>query len=1131
MRSFLVIGLGGSGGKTIRYLKQALREWLSEIGWTSGLPKGWQFIHIDTPENQDSPILPGSPDLLPPSEYVSLYRDRVPFPTVVDRLRRQGTNLDGWWVDPAYMNVPIAFGAGQYRAIGRIVGLSQQQRIVRELQAKITALRTADAIGELQQLRADAEEEASGVYEEHAEPVVMIVTSLAGGTGAGLFLDVADWLRAEGEGWLDNSFGVLYAADVFRELAAGAQAGVHPNSAAALAELLSGMYAGGRVEVAGEEREISRSGPAFPFLVGHANTRGVVFGDQTEVYRVMGRCLSAVMTDPKVQDDFVVYTSANWQNAAGTYGDEGGSEYMLMEPPHVGVLQGLGYAEVDLGVDRFKAYAERRITRDAVETLVDGHRLRTAGLERFEGLTPEAVAETLAADRLTGFLNSVEINQRGAGHEQILEAIALPLPERRRITGDLAVKVYNTVTENVGGKGRVDEWIEAVVEQAELLAPGENERYDGRLRERARVWTEGVTERLTRAIGEVAAEHGLQVARDLLGLVREEMALIADELEQERSEAESFASHVRSDVQAAFGELSGQLGSAHESVRAACSQAVETLVFQRMEEKSRFIARELLLDFDTAVVSPLIEAVRLGLGELRRKLEPADVEAAPVDGWPRHFPERDQAIPDDLIPGKTVALVIEPDSFAGLFDRLLTSTLGDEYEAEQQRWRAVRHHVVTGDFLAEGPPSDRRLAARVRSLVEVVDDWQPSEAILLGGEPDRPARFRLRTERDDLVLRARAWLRRDGTDFDDFLALGLRGYLQEPDSKVTSQEARTRERAFQRALEEAFEAAEPLVFVDPDRLARIHNRALNTHVVPGAIPLKNHRLEDWVGQFLETRLETQPAGTYDHLTQDDRVKRISIYSMLEGAMHPAVFRSLTEPIAHGYSDALSEGRMAGFWKWRRSRPLARSVPLPNPMVRALVRGWFIARFFGLLDVGVDGDRVLARLRDANGEVLESPPLVSHPGDSKPRQLGAFLETLALAVPFAADAGRPVEMLEIFSRLISFGRVAGATGSEMGELRELSPILEEWVGSGTVYGEKVSVLPRLEGRDPAHRATLLAELVGEVDADYARYAEEERQAGRITQDNSWLGAASLIHEELHRMALALEARASRTAPEF
>ncbi len=310
----------------------------------------------------------------------------------------------------------------------------------------------------------------------------MIVSSLAGGTGAGLFLDVADMLRAEGEQWLDNSFGILYAADVFQSLAAGAAGGSAPQ----LGRGPGRAAQRGVRRRAGRRRrrgagDLRRSGPAFSFLVGHANTSGVVFGDQTDVYRVMGRCLSAVMTDPQVQDDFVVYTAANWQNSAGTYGDSGGPMHMLMEPPYVGTLQGLGYAEVDLGVDRFKAYSERRIVRDAVDTLVNGHRLITEGLERYEGLTLNVIAQELAADRLTGFLNNVEINDRGQ-ERQVVEAIALPLRERQVITGSLAEEVYRSSVENVGAKGRIDEWLTAVVEEAELLAPGENERYDTRLR-------------------------------------------------------------------------------------------------------------------------------------------------------------------------------------------------------------------------------------------------------------------------------------------------------------------------------------------------------------------------------------------------------------------------------------------------------------------------------------------------------------------------------------------------------------------------------------------------------------------------------------------------------------------------
>src|SRR5690606_19426679 len=121
--------------------------------------------------------------------------------------------------------------------------------------------------------------------------------------------------------------------------------------------------------------------------------------------------------------------------------------------------------------------------------------------------------------------------------------------------------IYRAVTEMVGSKGRVEEWVDVIVEQAELLAPGENERYDRRLRERARVWTTEVTSRLMSETGEIAAEYGLQVARDLLTLVRREIGWVTDELEQERAEHESLAGYVRSNVQAAFGELTGQVGS------------------------------------------------------------------------------------------------------------------------------------------------------------------------------------------------------------------------------------------------------------------------------------------------------------------------------------------------------------------------------------------------------------------------------------------------------------------------------------------------------------------------------------------------------------------------------------------
>ena len=202
------------------------------------------------------------------------------------------------------------------------------------------------------------------------------------------------------------------------------------------------------------------------------------------------------------------------------------------------------------------------------------------------------------------------------------------------------------------------------------------------------------------------------------------------------------------------------------------------------------------------------------------------------------------------------------------------------------------------------------------------------------------------------------------------------------------------------------------------------------------------------------------------------------------------------------------------------------------MVRALIRGWFIARFLGLLDVDqADGTSVARFTRGPGGLSVESPPLVNVPGKNKPRQLGSFLETLALAIPYAADAGKAEEFLAIYAELIDVGRTSGTAGSEVGEFRELSPILEEWVSSATAFGQTVTVLPDLQRDESAERANALAELVLKVDRDYEKHADGEREGGRIGPENAWLGISDLIHEELHRMATALQARASQTTPEF
>jgi hypothetical protein len=48
LKPLLIIGLGGSGGKTIRAIKQVLHQNLEASGYSGGIPEAWQFLQIDT---------------------------------------------------------------------------------------------------------------------------------------------------------------------------------------------------------------------------------------------------------------------------------------------------------------------------------------------------------------------------------------------------------------------------------------------------------------------------------------------------------------------------------------------------------------------------------------------------------------------------------------------------------------------------------------------------------------------------------------------------------------------------------------------------------------------------------------------------------------------------------------------------------------------------------------------------------------------------------------------------------------------------------------------------------------------------------------------------------------------------
>src|SRR3954470_5661382 len=99
LRPFLLIGVGGSGGKTLRIVRYELERRLADHGWTGKFPAGWRFLHIDVPSVADGDD-PDLPPQLPSAEYAGLVTAGVTYRNIDAALvgTAEGRSDVGDWI-------------------------------------------------------------------------------------------------------------------------------------------------------------------------------------------------------------------------------------------------------------------------------------------------------------------------------------------------------------------------------------------------------------------------------------------------------------------------------------------------------------------------------------------------------------------------------------------------------------------------------------------------------------------------------------------------------------------------------------------------------------------------------------------------------------------------------------------------------------------------------------------------------------------------------------------------------------------------------------------------------------------------------------------------------------------------
>lgn len=1128
MRKFLFIGLGGSGGKTLRFLRADLLEWLDRIGWQSAipgsLPVGWQLLQIDTPSEQDGMEIT-EVDALPNESYVGLVGPGINFNNVADTLTGKARASDGWkdlttWrVNPTFLKVPITMGAGQYRAVGRSIGLAYADRIHEAIRKAERRLMSAEANAELNQIS----ELIGKPGVTNSDPVAVVVSSLAGGSGAGLLMDTCDLLRQVGGAWGDHSFGILYSSDVFTQLG-NAVGGLQPNTLAAVSEVLNGHWysptqesPAGRINpllsAAGAAIPVSRSGPAYPFLVGASNTKGVSFGDQKSVYQMMGRALRSWTVDSTVQDELVAYTITNWDTVAKANVVD--AEVLLQH--HEPVFEAYGFSEVNLGVDRFQRYASERLARMAADWLHNGHMDRAYRIDPSMSKTPEVVIDELARTLLPGFLKKSGLNERGPDNNDVIDAIKPNEQEAWYQEADS--NLFGAVVEGVknGGINR-DKWIE----QINTFLPGYSDELVGRGVESmyglAKTWVDEHPQQVVEATLWAVGEGGLKAAKAVVDLAIDiSMSTIDELLAEAVDQFDTAAANYRDDM---YAELNsgGNIKPGHDFVRNAVSQGLWSRAVFSLEATRRRIGAEMLRELVKNVLRPLQKSLVDAYQSLDLKGYAGELNAEPlVIHWAK------DAVPSSLIPPKNERLVIPVETFAAKFESMLVASFEDV--GLDDALTKARIAVIDGMFLKELTDTPRTPTMPI----EINQKWVIDSLSISKGfsAVPAPSTFKTSFNPDDLLKRASTWLNRTGTTFHRFLSSDLRSYLDESPG-IEPRELNERQQNFLSALKSALDSAEPLVQIDQALKTLLHpNASSKPKARPGNIPLKEHPLEAEAKSILAGALGGGLSNIGDIFTTDQQVTSIPISSTLGAPHDPLIFESISAPIIASWASVANGPAAINFWLNRRARPISEFVPVSQQLLLTMTRGWFTGLMLGRID------RSGLRIIRSKGSISKFPQVLLTKVDSEGRNLlPAVFESLGLAYIQLAQF-RTTESLDAYSELRDLG-VEATGGKNFREYDEyVSPnvALRQWLETGELGVEPLSKpLLQREGLSPDSSREqrreaaidLLNTTLDSYRSDYAVYeAAAKERADELGPDYGlWTGMFGHIEVALTQLAGAI-----------
>jgi hypothetical protein len=895
-------------------------------------------ITVDSPDGYSAPLLPGV-------NYLGLVPKTATYDQLVTAMvQNTNPNLQqdafaGWLAERIIG--AVEFGAGQNRAVGRAVSAANLSRMQARLnEAYNSARNSASDLSLVSELL--------GANETDPLPMAVVITSLSGGTGSGMFLDVVEALKAVNHELGRRAQLILYGPDVFEPLNGTAGMGIPANTLASLMEITSGiwrenasagtqsLYQGGGLGKA-LNSGMPGVGSWYNYVIGATNSAGDFIGTMDAAYRATGESLTSFITDESVSTAFFNFFLINTFNNSSKITDTSGlknQDLMLGLP-----MASFGSSRVALGMEAFGEYAEEVVARGIVESLLfpQFHRDPSGRQD-----PPAVLVNRRVEDSWKEFLESSGLNERNPAND-VCDAINPP--DVRGRCESLAAGVINKATAGIGTKGASPQDIASkvlaryVAEQTEFL---ERDRVE--LHVATRSWARAIEPRLLRLVADRSARLGLSVTADLIAKLRSECEFGAFQIRGEaqgfRNQLDQLAGDLRADL--GRGGLSS-LQPGHQNIKTAQSHLAEfsgvAAAAQRYE-----VAADLIDDIAHNLLAPLEQCLRESRSTL---LERADADKT-SDGRPNPwhaYPTRGIQPPQRFQAGPTDFLLIAPNDYPAKLEQRGRESVGAG--ASDQWFERICDRAAIGTPIDErgnefGPGG----SFRPTTLFERIPGWMPQDAALRWEEglSAQRGRYQMPCEPDLYAKRARVALEDSETALGKFIGETLQRYLETGDAS----EQTKRQQVFVDKLKQAFSKSAPLAKIN-HTLASLLHRGIDssaTHKTVSTIPVL-------AGTPLYSAIENALGGHWDA----DRspgwfgvttASQVDVFQASGSAMHSMVFASLMDPIHVRWQEIKStpDGRQA-FWELRRSRPLQEAIPMADGKQRAFIRGWIVSGWLGL----------------------------------------------------------------------------------------------------------------------------------------------------------------------------------------